>query len=88
MQITIIGAGPAGYTAAFEAAKKGLKITLIDSSSDLDGSPLPGGVCLNRGCIPSKTLLHIAKVLSECEALKEHGISFNPPSIDLGSLRT
>ena len=76
-KIGIIGAGPGGYSAAFYAADKGLDVTLIDADSSL------GGVCLNRGCIPSKALLHLAKVISESSKAAEWGIEFNQPTINL-----
>ena len=79
-KIGIIGAGPGGYAAAFYAADQGLDITLIDADSNL------GGVCLNRGCIPSKALLHLAKVINECRKAKEWGIEFNRPKIDLNKI--
>ncbi|MEK6223294.1 MAG: FAD-dependent oxidoreductase, partial [Thermodesulfobacteriales bacterium] len=80
-QIAIIGAGPGGYPTAFLAADLGLEVTMIDPEDN------PGGVCLYRGCIPSKALLHSAKVISEAEHLKNLGITFNKPKIDLDKLR-
>ena len=79
--ILIIGAGPGGYPAAFYAADLGLKVTLVDTE------PNPGGVCLYRGCIPSKALLHAAKILTEAREAKEIGITFEEPQIDLDRLR-
>ena len=79
--LVVIGAGPGGYTAAFRAADLGREVTLIDPRATL------GGVCLNVGCIPSKSLLHIAKVIDEAEAAREHGLGFGPPEIDLGKIR-
>jgi len=79
--LVVLGAGPGGYTAAFRAADLGLNVTLIDKSPQL------GGVCLNVGCIPSKALLHVAKVIDEAEALSAHGVSFGKPTIDLDGLR-
>jgi len=79
--IVVIGAGPGGYTAAFLAADLGLQVTLIDDA------PEPGGVCLHRGCMPSKALLHLAKVLTEAEELKDWGVSFSEPEINLDRLR-
>ena len=76
-RIVVIGAGPGGYTAAFLAADLGLEVILIDDA------PEPGGVCLHRGCMPSKALLHLAKVLTEAEELKDWGVSFAQPKIDL-----
>ena len=67
--ILVIGSGPGGYAAAFRAADLGREVTLVDKD------PTLGGVCLNRGCIPSKTLLHISKVLEEAESLKKMGCS-------------
>lgn len=81
-QLAVIGAGPGGYAAAFLAADLGIEVTLIDPESN------PGGVCLYRGCIPSKALLHVAKLLSETQEAKEWGITFDKPQIDLDRLRT
>jgi dihydrolipoamide dehydrogenase len=80
-QVVVLGAGPGGYTAAFRAADLGLETILIERYPDL------GGVCLNVGCIPSKALLHVAKVLTEAEDMAAHGIRFGKPEIDLGALR-
>ena len=79
--ILVIGSGPGGYAAAFRAADLGREVTLVDKD------PTLGGVCLNRGCIPSKTLLHIAKVLEEAESLKKMGVTFTKPSIDIDLVR-
>ncbi|ETA49509.2 dihydrolipoamide dehydrogenase [Rhodobacteraceae bacterium PD-2] len=79
--LVVIGAGPGGYTAAFRAADLGRDVTLIDPR------PTLGGVCLNVGCIPSKALLHIAKVLDEAEAARDHGLGFGRPEIDLDKIR-
>jgi len=79
--VIVIGGGPGGYTAAFRAADLGQKVTLID----LDNNP--GGVCLYRGCIPSKALLHAAKILSESKEAESIGITFSKPKIDLDKLR-
>jgi dihydrolipoamide dehydrogenase len=79
--IVVIGAGPGGYAAAFRAADLGAKVTLVDRRETL------GGVCLNVGCIPSKTLLHAAKVLNETRNFAGHGIRFGAPEIDLSALR-
>ena len=76
-QVAVIGGGPGGYVAAFRAADLGLQVSLID----LD--PNPGGVCLYRGCIPSKALLHIAKLITESRKAAEWGITFSEPQIDL-----
>src|SRR3990167_10520606 len=72
----ILGAGPGGYTAAFRAADLGLEVVLVNKYDSL------GGVCLNVGCIPSKALLHIAKIVDESSEVAEHGISFGKPVID------
>ena len=80
-QLVVLGSGPGGYTAAFRAADLGLKVALIERYSSL------GGVCLNVGCIPSKALLHTAKVITEAEETEAHGLSFGKPSIDLDKLR-
>ncbi|MGH2885654.1 MAG: dihydrolipoyl dehydrogenase [Solirubrobacteraceae bacterium] len=80
-QVVGIGSGPGGYTAAFRAADLGLKTVLIERYDTL------GGVCLNVGCIPSKALLHAARVVAEAEEMAEHGIKFSDPKIDLDSLR-
>jgi dihydrolipoamide dehydrogenase len=79
-QVVVLGAGPGGYTAAFRAADLGLKTILVERYERL------GGVCLNVGCIPSKTLLHAARVVAETEEMATHGISFGEPSVDLGKL--
>ncbi len=79
--IAVIGAGPGGYAAAFYAADLGLKVTLIDNEKN------PGGVCLYRGCIPSKALLHVAKVLDEAKHAKDWGIEFAAPKIDIDKVR-
>src|SRR5947199_1495464 len=81
MHIAVIGAGPGGYAAAFLAADLGLKVTLIDPELN------PGGVCLYRGCIPSKALLHVADVINESRHAHQFGIEFEPPKIDLEKLR-
>lgn len=80
-QLLVLGAGPGGYTAAFRAADLGMQVTLVERWSSL------GGVCLNVGCIPSKALLHAAKVIEEAEEMSEHGISFGAPALDLQKLR-
>jgi dihydrolipoamide dehydrogenase len=80
-QLAVIGAGPGGYAAAFYAADLGMQVTLIDPS------PNPGGVCLYRGCIPSKALLHVADVLNEAKHAEAWGVSFGAPTIDLDRLR-
>ncbi|MBZ0178644.1 MAG: dihydrolipoyl dehydrogenase [Melioribacteraceae bacterium] len=80
-KIVVLGAGPGGYVAAFLAADLGMDVTLIDREKN------PGGVCLYRGCIPSKALLHVAKLLHEAEEAKKWGIDFGEPKIDLDKLR-
>jgi dihydrolipoamide dehydrogenase len=79
--LVVLGAGPGGYTAAFRAADLGLKVTLIERW------PVLGGVCLNVGCIPSKALLHAAKVIEEAHDMQACGITFGPPQIDYDRLR-
>lgn len=81
-QLLVLGAGPGGYTAAFRAADLGLQVTLVERWSSL------GGVCLNVGCIPSKALLHAARVIEEAEEMSHHGIAFGAPALDLPSLRS
>ncbi|MBI5149636.1 MAG: dihydrolipoyl dehydrogenase [Candidatus Omnitrophica bacterium] len=80
-QLVVIGAGPGGYAAAFYAADLGMQVTVVDMEQN------PGGVCLYRGCIPSKALLHAAKVVSESRDAKEFGITFNEPRIEVEKLR-
>jgi dihydrolipoamide dehydrogenase len=80
-QLVVIGAGPGGYTAAFRAADLGMDVILIERW------PVLGGVCLNVGCIPSKALLHAAKVIDDAAAMAEHGVVFGKPSIDAEKLR-
>src|SRR5580692_6017615 len=82
LHIAIIGGGPGGYAAAFLAADLGLKVTLIDPEVN------PGGVCLYRGCIPSKALLHVAKLIDESRHAKNWGIDYADPKIDLPRLRS
>lgn len=81
-QLAVIGGGPGGYAAAFLAADLGMQVSLIELEKN------PGGVCLYRGCIPSKALLHIAKLLNEAEEAKKWGVYFEKPTIDLEKLRT
>ncbi len=81
-RVAVIGAGPGGYTAAFLAADLGLHVTLVDEAPD------PGGVCLYRGCMPSKALLHVARVLTEAREAREWGVSFATPDIDLDRLQS
>ncbi len=80
-KLAVIGAGPGGYAAAFLAADLGLDVTLIDPE------PHPGGVCLYRGCIPSKALLHVAKLIEESRQARDWGIEFGEPRIKLDRLR-
>lgn len=80
-RIAVIGAGPGGYAAAFYAADLGMQVTLVDEEKN------PGGVCLYRGCIPSKALLHVAKLLDEAGHAKAWGIDFGKPTINLDELR-
>jgi dihydrolipoamide dehydrogenase len=80
-QVLVLGAGPGGYTAAFRAADLGLKTILVERYERL------GGVCLNVGCIPSKALLHAARVISEAQEMGAHGIHFEQPHVDLDALR-
>ena len=80
-EVLVLGAGPGGYTAAFRAADLGKKVVLVDRG------PTLGGVCLNVGCIPSKALLHAARVIAETKEMSEHGIMFGAPAIDIGKLR-
>ncbi|MGI9237090.1 MAG: dihydrolipoyl dehydrogenase [Woeseiaceae bacterium] len=79
--LVVIGAGPGGYTAAFRAADLGMDVILIERS------PTLGGVCLNVGCIPSKALLHAAKVIDDAQAMADHGVTFAKPKIDAVKLR-
>ena len=80
-KIVVLGGGPGGYAAAFLAADKGMNVTLIDTGNK------PGGVCLHRGCIPSKALLHIAHLINETKEAKTWGIDFGEPKIDLDGVR-
>ena len=80
--LVVVGAGPGGYAAAFLAADLGIGVTLIDQA------PNPGGVCLYRGCIPSKALLHVAKVIDEAKHAQAWGVRFSDPTLDLSMLRT
>ncbi|MAG76915.1 MAG: dihydrolipoyl dehydrogenase, partial [Colwelliaceae bacterium] len=80
-QVVVLGSGPGGYSAAFRAADLGLDVVLIEKYSNL------GGVCLNVGCIPSKALLHVAKVLDDAKDMAAHGVTFGQPEIDLEKIR-
>jgi dihydrolipoamide dehydrogenase len=82
VNIAVVGGGPGGYAAAFLAADLGMSVTLIDPEAN------PGGVCLYRGCIPSKALLHVAKLMEESEQAKNWGIEFGAPKVDLARLRS
>ena len=81
-EVVVIGAGPGGYAAAFRAADLGKQVILIDKDETL------GGVCLNRGCIPSKALLHLAKVIGDAKALEHSGVTFSDPKLDLDKIRS
>ncbi|MCX7097140.1 MAG: dihydrolipoyl dehydrogenase [Methylococcales bacterium] len=80
-EVLVLGGGPGGYTAAFRAADLGKQVTLVERY------PVLGGVCLNVGCIPSKTLLHVANVLNEAKELNPAGVKFTPPEVNLDELR-
>lgn len=80
-KVVVLGAGPGGYPAAFAAADHGLEVTLVNDDV------APGGVCLNRGCIPSKALLHVAKLINETREASHWGLSFSEPKLDLDKLR-
>ncbi len=81
-EVLVIGAGPGGYSAAFRAADLGKQVVLVERHANL------GGVCLNVGCIPSKALLHVAKVIAEAADIAHHGVTFNKPEIDINQIRT
>src|SRR6202521_6189748 len=81
IQLVVVGGGPGGYAAAFLAADLGLTVALVDPEAN------PGGVCVYRGCIPSKALLHVAKLVDEARHAKAWGVEFGEPNIDLGKLR-
>ena len=80
-RVIILGAGPGGYTAAFLAADRGMQVTLVDENSR------PGGVCLHRGCIPSKSLLHLSRLIEETRSAEAFGLKFQSPEIDLNQIR-
>src|SRR5207248_2563814 len=80
-QVVVLGGGPGGYAAAFMAADLGLQVTIVDAE------PRLGGTCLLRGCIPSKALLHVAKVISEAREAGDWGVTFDSPKIDVEALR-
>src|SRR6202011_954540 len=81
LKIAVVGGGPGGYAAAFLAADLGMTVTLIDPEAN------PGGVCVYRGCIPSKALLHVANLLTESRQARAWGVEFGQPKIDLAKLR-
>ena len=81
VDLVVIGSGPGGYAAAFRASDLGRSVLLVEKDSVL------GGVCLNRGCIPSKALLHISKVINDAEHLSECGVKFEKPTIDISAIR-
>ena len=79
-RVVVVGAGPGGYAAAFRAADNGCRVTLVDPEAH------PGGVCLHRGCIPSKALLHVAKIVAESAHAEEFGVTFAAPAVDAQKL--
>src|SRR5262245_57930165 len=81
VQLVVIGAGPGGYAAAFYAADLGLQVAMVDPEAN------PGGVCLYRGCIPSKALLHVAALVNEADHAKAWGVSFGAPKIEIDKVR-
>ncbi len=81
IQLVVIGAGPGGYAAAFLAADLGMEVAIVEKELN------PGGVCLYRGCIPSKAFLHVAKIINEAKHAKAFGIEYNEPKIDIDKLR-
>src|SRR5207247_10516981 len=81
VDIVVLGAGPGGYAAAFYAADKGRKVVLVEQDARL------GGVCLNRGCIPSKALLHATKMITEAGESAHRGITFGEPKVDVDKVR-
>ena len=81
-EVLVLGAGPGGYTAAFRAADLGKQVVMIEKHESL------GGVCLNVGCIPSKALLHVAKVITEASEAEHHGVAFGKPSVDIDKIRS
>src|SRR2546423_10250420 len=80
-QLVVVGAGPGGYWAGFRAADLGLGVALVDPEGN------PGGVCVYRGCIPSKALLHVANVIAESRHARAWGVEFGEPKVDLAKLR-
>ena len=81
IDLVVIGSGPGGYAAAFRASDLGRKVLLIEKD------PYLGGVCLNRGCIPSKAYLHVSKIINEAEELKSVGVDFGKPHVDANKIR-
>src|SRR5512146_2694113 len=81
VELAVLGSGPGGYAAAFHAAELGMKVALIGEDAR------PGGVCLLRGCIPSKALLHVAKLIHEAREAKDWGVTFAEPKIDVAKVR-
>src|SRR5579862_5995339 len=81
VQLVVVGGGPGGYAAAFLGADLGLSVALVDPEAN------PGGICVYRGCIPSKALLHVAKLVEESRHAKAWGVEFGEPKIDLAKLR-
>src|ERR1700683_876319 len=81
-EIVVIGGGPGGYPAAFDAADRGMDVTLVNDEA------IPGGVCLHRGCIPSKALLHVAALLGEAHEATQWGITFAQPKVEIDKLRS
>src|SRR3989338_9958948 len=80
-EVVVLGSGPGGYSAAFRAADLGKKVILIERYDVI------GGVCLNVGCIPSKALLHVAKVIDEAKDMAAHGVEFGKPKLDIAKIR-
>src|SRR4029079_14611696 len=80
-QLAVLGAGPGGYAAAFYAADLGMQVVLVDEEKN------PGGVCLYRGCIPSKALLHVAKVMDDARPASASGVTLRAPKVDVDRLR-
>src|SRR3990167_3130118 len=80
-EVVVLGSGPGGYTAAFRAADLGKKVTLVERYDTI------GGVCLNVGCIPSKALLHVAKVIDDSADIAAHGVEFGKPKLDIKKIR-
>src|SRR6202453_4913788 len=82
VEVVVIGGGPAGYPAAFDAADRGMEVAIVNDEA------IPGGVCLHRGCIPSKALLHVAALLGEAHEATQWGITFAQPKVELDKLRS